>query len=301
MPVIFIFSTGRCGTQWLAKSFADNLGTSAEVTHEPLGAYWAPRQALRHPDLAALRRQLPKVDRHIDRIGEIVAAGRIYVETGFPSYAWMPYLKSMWGDQFRWAHVVRHPMFTAGSLVTHACYETSSHLYVPEYGEHVYLQPTDAGVVMGDLAAPWPSFSEFEKCLYYWTEVNTYGIELADGGLRPDATVRFEDLFGGNAETMNGLYQAVGLAKPTIVDLSRVDSFRRRLALTPEVKSDRLWAQARSVSLRLGYTQDELRLDDGVASVSRYFRHYSRNARGATGLKKARRMVKAMLLQMIGH
>lgn len=115
MTAFFIYSTGRCATQWLARFFAQNLGKRAVVEHEPAGVDWSARRALRHPNLGELRRRMPDVDRHLDRIAETVASGRIYVQTGWPAFGWFPYLASFFGEQFRWVHLVRHPLYVAGS------------------------------------------------------------------------------------------------------------------------------------------------------------------------------------------
>ena len=302
MTAVFIYSTGRCGTQWFTKNFADNLGSQAEVVHEPIGARWAPRIALRHPDLAALRREMPDIDRHLDHISEVVATGRTYVETGWPAMAWYPYLKSMLGDGFRWVHVVRNPIFVAGSLATHQCYQPESPLYDREFGELAYLEPTDRGVAFGETKEEWASLTQFEKCLYQWLEVNRYGIDLADiPGLKPAVVTRFEDVFSGDDARVREIYRAVGLPAPTSVDLSLVDKFRRRVPLSPEVTSEKLWREVEAVGLRFGYESDRLQPESNLKSVSRHFSDYKRNARGAKGFKKARRMVKAMVLGMFGR
>ena len=302
MTAIFFYSTGRCGTQWFTKNFGDSLGPDAEVVHEPLGARWAPRRSLRHPDLAALRREMPDVDRHLDRVAATVAAGRTYVETGWPAMGWYPYLKTMLGDKFKWVHIVRNPIFVAGSLITHHCYAPNDALYDKEFGALGYFYPTDPGVAHGEFAAEWERLTQFEKCLYQWLEVNQYATELAAmPGFAPARVEQFESVFSGSDASIRALYRSLGLAEPATIDLGVVDKFRRREPVNPELASSRLWQQVETLALKLGYDRDALGPAANLKSVSRHFRRYERNARGATGFKKARRMVKAMMLDMLGR
>ena len=79
---LFVLSTGRCGTQWLADVLSATLGDRAEVQHEPLGEDYAPRQMLGagadpDPELADF------IDEHLEAI-ERTLATRDYVECGHP-------------------------------------------------------------------------------------------------------------------------------------------------------------------------------------------------------------------------
>jgi hypothetical protein len=40
----FVLSTGRCGTQWLAKNLTDHYGDLLAVTHEPHQREYLPRR-----------------------------------------------------------------------------------------------------------------------------------------------------------------------------------------------------------------------------------------------------------------
>jgi len=208
----------------------------------------------------------------------------------------------MLGEQFRWVHVVRDPTYCAGSLVTHFCYDRESPFFQPEWNELVYLHPTDPGVSLGDMADSWADMNDFEKCLFYWFEVNNYGIELAKiPELKPAAVVRFEDVFAGGTQPLLELYRAVGLPDPKVLDLSRIDRYRRRSPINSLVRYERLWREVARVGQHFAYQVNEDLRSADLNSVSRYFSHYTRNARGAKGFKKARRMVKALVLDMLGR
>ncbi len=299
MSAIFIYSTGRCGTQWFTKSFADNLGSGAEVVHEPLGAKWAPRLALRHHDLALLRRSLPEVDRHLDRIAETVAAGRTYVETGWPAFAWYPYLRSILGERFRWIHVVRNPIYVAASLITLRCYDPDITRVDREFAELALLHPTDRGVIFKDFAKHWPSLTQFEKCLFQWLEINRYGIELAKThGLDPVSIFRFEDVFARNSRAIRQLYRAAGLGEPTALDMKPVDRFQVRAPLRPEVNSYLLWREVEALARQFGYDPEQLQLETKGETI---LHRYTWDGRGSRGFKKARRLVKASMIEMFGR
>ena len=76
-PVVVFLSMGRCGTQWLAATFAELYGESAEVEHEPLNARYWPRRFFRSFANAEAILELPQVAAHVER----VARSDYYVET----------------------------------------------------------------------------------------------------------------------------------------------------------------------------------------------------------------------------
>ncbi len=264
MTVLFVYSTGRCATQWLAKNFAANV-PGAVVEHEPIGPQWAPRRALRHPDLAALRRELPEVDRHLRRVSEIAGKGRSYIETGWPAFAWIPYLKEIFGGRFRWVHLVRNPLYVAASLVTHRFYDARRR---DDYSALAMLEPSDPGVAYSAAATQWPDLSQFEKCLYHWLEINRYGLELAaHPALAPAAVMRFEDLFSGSAEPLRRFYAAAGLQGPAAVDGAPVDKFRRASPVRPQVSADWLRREVAVIAGAFGYEPADIDPDGSTATI----------------------------------
>jgi hypothetical protein len=297
MIAFFVYSTGRCATQALARYFAANLGDRAVVEHEPLRAAWAPRIALRHPDLAALRRKLPEVDRHLDRIARTLAEGRVYVETGWPAFAWYPYLESLMGADFRWVHLVRNPLYVAGSLVTRGCYDPRrAH---PEYAALAQLVPTDHGVSSHDLAAEWSKLSQYEKCLFQWLEINRYAIELTRTMVRgPVAFARYEDIFGSSAKPLRELYLAAGLGEPCIDRAEMYDRHQTAALTHMSFASSHLRQDIEALAVALHYDRREVDID--VVGRRVQWR-YSRPWRGATrtGVKTALRFAKISLLRSL--
>jgi hypothetical protein len=107
-------------------------------------------------------------------------------------------------------------------------------------------------------------------------------------------------VFVNDAGPVREIYRTLGLPQPEHIDLTLVDKFRRREAVNPELSSQQLWNEIEVAALRFGYRTDSLRSSTNLESVSRHFRQYDRNARGARGFTKVRRSVKAMIMGMLG-
>lgn len=190
----FVLSTGRCGTQWLAEKLAATYGDLLEVAHEPLDNEYRPRLmlGLRTPlRLDPDSRDL--VLRHLDEIEEKMKT-RPYVECGHPCWSTLPYLTERFGEKLRIIHLVRHPVATARSWLTQSAYIPP---LLPHLREKVLLSAFDDGVSFPEYRERWPSLHPFEKCLFYWAEVNALGVRLEGETSSPWLRVRYEDLFGG--------------------------------------------------------------------------------------------------------
>ncbi|NWH08309.1 MAG: hypothetical protein HXY22_06630 [Alphaproteobacteria bacterium] len=286
MTAYFFYSTGRCGTQWLTRHLAAAMGGTAEVVHEPIGMGWAPRLALRHGDLGALRREMPQVDRHLDHICAGVASGRHYVETGWPALGWYPYLSELLGAEFRWIHIVRHPLFVAASLQTHRYYDETRTDDLPALGA---LTPCDPGVLRSDLGPDWAHLSAFEKCLFQWLEINAYGIELAcQPSLAPLLRVRFEDLFGEDNNALAQVHTGMGLSAPG-ARAAVFDQYRLPGINPLRAESAALWSRVGALAGELGYELPEVP-GEGLLGV---WWHYAPIHRGARGLARAKLMWRA--------
>ena len=193
----FVLSTGRCGTQSLARVFSLAAGDRAVVEHEPLEGEYVPRKALawsRQPDPAPESIPLA-VAEHLDDI-ESILARQSYVECGHPSWSTIPYLLRHFAGRVRVIHLIRHPAAVAFSWVTHRAYRPPLESHFPE---RVLLTPFDAGVLHPEYQSRWNNLSPHEKALYYWLEVNAFGVALQRKAHVPWLTVRFEDFVTGAA------------------------------------------------------------------------------------------------------
>ncbi|MEA2416665.1 MAG: hypothetical protein QOI58_3322 [Thermoanaerobaculia bacterium] len=188
---LFVLSTGRCGTQWLASMFERLGGDSFDVRHEPLGSDYAAREMLAAGDPARLDPELAEpVLTHIEEI-ERVLTTRSYIECGHPAWSSIPNLICRFPSRVRVVHLVRHPVPTAWSWVTQLAYCPPMAPHLPE---RVLLSPFDEGVRLQSFRDRWAGMNPYEKALYYWAEVNAFGIETESAAAVPWMRIRFEDL-----------------------------------------------------------------------------------------------------------
>lgn len=219
---LFVFSTGRCGTQWLAEVLVSALGETAEVAHEPLGDDYTPREMLgagddpagTDPELAEL------VDEHVRAIEQTLVT-RNYVECGHPLWSTLPYLLRRLAGRARVIHLVRHPVPTAFSWLTHTA-------YTEPFGKHtpvkVLLSPFDEGVHFTSYRERWEALTPYEKALFYWVEVNAFGLRLEARANVPWLRIRFEDLASGGA--LPALLEFAGAETRDVRRPGMVDQFR---------------------------------------------------------------------------
>ncbi len=193
---VFVLSTGRCGTQWLARFLGLNLGERATVTHEPIHAAWSPREMLGARDPGNLPPRLREpIDRHLQSIRDVLR-GRTYVECGYPLWSAVPFLIETFAP-VRIMHLVRHPVPTAWSWLTHRAFCPP---LLPHIAEKTLLSPFDGGVQFPEYRRRWSAMSPFEKSLYYWLEVIAFELHLRAAGTTTWLTLTFDEMFGGEAQ-----------------------------------------------------------------------------------------------------
>jgi hypothetical protein len=190
----FVLSTGRCGTQWLARALAAVAGHhGARVEHEPLGDHYRSRRLLGDGgDPAALSpADRARLETHVGEITATLERGA-YVETGFPCWAALPYLARRLVGRMRVVHLTRHPIPVAYSWTTHSAYARP---LWPGQPEKTLLHPADGGVAFPHYAAIWPELHAFERCLYFWAEVNAFALRWEKGAGVPWLRVDAAELF----------------------------------------------------------------------------------------------------------
>lgn len=257
---LFVLSTGRCGTQWLAEALREIAGDQAVVAHEPLDNDYAPREMLaaRTPD--ALAPELAElVAGHLASIDEALKE-RHYIECGHPLWSSLPFLLDRFAGRVRVIHLVRHPVPTAISWVTESA-------YIPPMGSHlkekVLLSPFDAGVRFPSYRELWASLTPYEKALYYWTEVNALGLDLEARSAVPWLRIRFEDLFKGS-DAIEAIARFAGLNGSVASSPSReVDEYRYLTKIWSDPRLIMRHPEVVSVAERFGYDPlgfDEMKL-----------------------------------------
>ncbi len=203
-PTVFLFiSTGRCGTQWLASHLADIYGARAEVTHEPLGPLYRPRQFFRCYEDTSAMAATPEISQHLSRV-EAVQRDRLYVETGWPLFAAIPLFVERFGTRLALVHLTRHPVPTSISHMVHQCYGGSPR--DDGYTRLASLDPGCPGVFQPHYAAGWSAMSPYEKCLFWWTEVHLYGLQIESRYPQiPFLRCKSEDILRGDTAAIGRL------------------------------------------------------------------------------------------------
>lgn len=258
----FVLSTGRCGTQWLATALAEAYADQLAVEHEPLHSRYQPRKAL---ESAAAAAQLPaEVLRHMEAI-EAQLQTRAYIECGHPSWSTLPDLIERFRGRVRIIHLVRHPVPTSCSWLTHQAYQPP---LLPHLPEKILLSPFDAGIRFAEYRARWPTLTPFEKCLYYWTEVNAFGLDLQSRLELPWLQLRYEDLFHG--EGLGRLLEFLQLPPRESILQRRaevIDQHHSYLATAEPWRVIHDHPRAVAIAQQLGYRVDAI---DDAALARRY-------------------------------
>lgn len=263
---IFVLSTGRCGTQWLHEAMRTCYGDAIAAEHEPLQTEYQPRRFFRAaPNALAAHHRIPAVAAHVERIRtELVH--RPYFEAGWPAFAALPWLHEALEGRMRIVHLTRHPVNTAFSMATHQVYERD------DWIREGALTPFDAGCLDPSLQLRWPEMSGYEKCLFWWTELHRYALDLHR--VRPDIPwlrISYEEMFAPDADTLSRLAAFCGLPHTPELDAQRgrhTDRFRYR---TPSDDWRKImdYPKTLAVAAALGYAPTET---DARSLSTRYFK-----------------------------
>lgn len=201
-----VLSTGRCGTQWLSDAL-QALYPEITAEHEPIGPMYAPRRYFRRYTNPTAILEVHDVAAHVIRIERL---DEPYVETGWPLFAVLPLLAARLPDRLRVIHLTRHPVPTALSHLAHGSYAESPR--ADAYTRLATLGPADRNVFQPQYTRTWQSLSPYEKCLFWWTEVNMYGLEFP-GRIDwiPFLRIPAEKMLAGDRDTLERLVAFAGL------------------------------------------------------------------------------------------
>ncbi len=187
---IFFLSTGRCGTQWLARHLSAIYDDLAVVAHEPLHDAYRSRELLARPDLAGAA-SAGAIRAHASQIDDNLTA-RHYIECGWPCWGALPFLAGRFAGRMAIVHLTRHPVPSACSWVTHGMYRPPM---IPGlHPEKVPVTPFDDGILFPEYREHWNSLDPFQRSLYFWNEVHGFGLKLEAGLDVPWLRVRYEEL-----------------------------------------------------------------------------------------------------------
>ena len=249
--VTFFITTARSGTQWTAAALENIYPGVFKISHEPIGYAYEPRNTLR--DISKLRSLLEKkiVREHFDKIHEEVQS-RPYIEVGFPAFALAPLLREEFGSRLRLVQLTRHPAQVAASLVTHRWFNGTR----PDIQDSIMITPTDAGASLPDYKARWSSMTQFEKGLYFWYQVHSFGLEQEhSSGKDAFARFQFEDLISTKA-IQEDFCAFLGVPRTDTWDeftSVRVDKYRTKTLYKINVRTFRRNPEILNLSQQLGY------------------------------------------------
>jgi hypothetical protein len=253
----FFVSTGRCGTQWLADKLSAHYSDLAVVRHEPFQEDYQPRRYF-----AAYHRgeDIPlsaTLDAHLRAI-ETTLQRCQYIETGWPAYGVLPSLLRRFEGRARVVHLYRHPFATAASLATHQVYDRG------DWSEAVSITPSEDGVVQSELrGARWEAMPEYEKCLFWWTELNHFAFTVhRDFPTVPWCSIGFEEMFDGDGRgALSRLLKFLSLpVRESFINsrAERTDTQRFKASWTLDTIDLAMYPMAAKVMDRLGYEDDPL-------------------------------------------
>ncbi|HLX62428.1 MAG TPA: hypothetical protein VKX17_14215 [Planctomycetota bacterium] len=264
---VFILSTGRCGTQWIASQLSQHYGELYHVEHEPLHNAYCPRRMLgcRSPDKmggedsASILAHADCIEHHLEK--------KNYIECGHPCWSTLPYFAGRFRGRLRIVHFVRHPIPTAYSWLTHGAYQPPilPHLQMKEL-----LSPFDAGISFPEYRERWSAMTAFERCLYYWAEVNAFAHRFEARPGAPWLRISFERLF--NSDALTQLLWFLKLPpKPELVAAksSKIDAFHHVTGTRPDFSVIEKHRRVLEIARALGY--DPVKLDSDATELYRRY------------------------------
>lgn len=191
---VFFISSGRCGTQFFADKLDKYYGDMAIIDHEPFHVEYKPLHCFSAYHKKETVKLTPEVEKHIAYIDETLNNSH-YIETGWPAYGLLPHIISHFKERVKIVHLYRHPLEIAASLTTHDVYSRG------EWSEIMSITPATDGVLQDFLEGEaWSQMSEFEKCLFWWTEINQFAFHINKHfPSTPFLSLKFEDVFYGDS------------------------------------------------------------------------------------------------------
>jgi hypothetical protein len=264
-PVVMFLSTGRCGTQWLTATLRE-LHPEVRSEHEPIGPLYAPRRHFRRYLEPQRVLDEPAV---ADHLAGVLAERCPYVETGWPLFPSLPHLATAIPERLRVVHLTRHPVPTALSHLAHNSYAGSPRN--DAFTRLATLGPGDPRVFQRRYAGRWKALTPYEKCLFWWTEVNLFGLEFARRF--PDIPllrIRSEALLSPTSELLPRMLEFAGIAFDERWEEAvgrPVDRWRHRTEHDVEPALVRDHPGTVETAARLGYTALEF---DREALRARY-------------------------------
>ena len=208
-PVVLFLSPGRCGTQWFARYLGEVYGDIAHVEHEPLQAYYYAKKFLRaHTQDLSKVQTSQGVLNHLSVVREL-SQTKMYIETGWPSFPAAPLFYGRFKENISFVRIIRHPVYHAFSNVSHGYYSgVINHPFI----KYMQLDPLDAGIKQKEYKEKWDRMDAFEKCLFFWMEINLYIDEILEKfDQAKSICVQYETVFSPDGNEILRVIEFLGL------------------------------------------------------------------------------------------
>ena len=263
--VIFIMSTGRCSTQFLARLLAKG-DPDTLVVHEGAGPNFKPAQVFRNSSFEKTLAETHQLRKLFGQIDTQLASGGRFIETGWPAYGWGPYLQNRYGAEFGFVHLLRNPFATAASMTTHALLGDGD----DTLSKHCIIRPHIEAVLYPEFQADYAGFSYFERGLYHWLEVHSFLLEQSHGA-NFMGLFRFEDLYEPDSTATRDLWMRCGFDTAKFQELPPYDQFNARARRGYAMNNQKLLSLVWDLALQLGYDDDLLQRWSDIDFLSDYF------------------------------
>lgn len=248
----FLMSTGRCSTQFLAQAFAE-AAPDCLVEHEPIRYEYMPRKVFRQKEFKKNLGGNVVLQRKLIQIEDTLADNIRYVDVGWPTYAWLPYLSSRFQERFEFSHLVRNPFYCSASMVTQRVHSGGGANYV----RTAMIHADDPKVKYPEFADSFQRFSPFEKCLYHWLELNDFLLEFREHAAFR-GIYRFEDLYSSSSTALDDLATVVLGRNVGIPVKEAYDRVHRKLPVPLKISDHKLIDAVAELAMKLGYSEREL-------------------------------------------
>jgi len=229
-PCVFVLSTGRVGSMTLERLLG--LTNNIFVTHEPSPKLFRLSKANYESNFGALEFS-DNVFWTVreDLIKEALMSGRGYVETS-PQGTFLAPVIAKAIPSVKFIHLIRHP----ADVVT-------SGMRRNWFGGHPADETRITPKSSSKFHRDWNSMSQLEKNAWLWTETNSWILDFLK--TVPDTqqmTIRAEDLYSRNFDSINNIFDFVGAETPTEKRISKVLTKKHNQQIKGDFPAFRAWS-----------------------------------------------------------
>ena len=216
-PLVFVLSSGRSGTKFVADVINKFCSDKVEARHERLKTNAGARKYYRKYDRQTINHQRnfdKDIANMLNEIQETITK-KSYIDTGWTLHSLFPLFIEEFGPNVSFVFQLRHPFDAAASHVIKGAYRTDWD-GLDKWDEHCFLKPSD-NVIFTDVN--WRMMSPFEKSLWRWGELLLYWEELKEKF--PDNhwhTIKAETIFE-NPDELSIYFDLLEVPVPTHEDI----------------------------------------------------------------------------------